>query len=288
MGRGWRSALIGALAVCVLAVTMWMHAVTTVRRAGFSTEEDLLYLPNAELLRVLSLGHRELLADLVWIRAVVYAGGTLAKRGKMVWLDRYLDTIMTLDPRFRKPYQWAGVITMYNGHTITNEMVMQSNHYLEKAVDRFPDDWEFPFMLGANYLHELRTQDPKERALWDARAANYIERAALLQGGPPWLPILAATLTSKQGKLDLAVRHLEAALASTDDDNARQGIRNKLANLKGYAQAEAFEQERSSIVSKWKASLPYTPFNFYVLVGERPVPKPFAEQFGGPSVAGSR
>ena len=50
---------------------------------------------------------------------------------------------------------------MYNGRPITNGAVMMSNHFLERGVRQFPDDWELPFMLGCNYLFELKTEDPK-------------------------------------------------------------------------------------------------------------------------------
>src|SRR5207253_2187962 len=73
-------------------------------RAALPAEDDVMYLPRADLLERLALGHHELLADLVFIRAVNYFGAQLTSEGRRYqWLDRHLDTANRPDPRFRPP-----------------------------------------------------------------------------------------------------------------------------------------------------------------------------------------
>jgi hypothetical protein len=258
-----------AVGSCVL----WARAELLFRRASFPPEQDLLYLPRAQVMRVASLGHMELFADLVWIRAVVYAGGEIAQRGDMKWLDHYLDTILELDPTFRRPYIWAGVITMYNGRLMTNDMVRRSNHYLELGEARFPKDWELPFMLGSNYLHELKTDDPKQKAAWRRIAGEHIRHAAIVGGGPDWLPLLAASIYSKEGENELAVRHLEEVYASSEDAKVREQVRLRLLALRKEsesARVSQLERARGALEQGWRAWAPYTPLDLFVLVGETP------------------
>src|SRR5207237_8390245 len=113
------------------AGVVWMQNRALDRRSRFAAEEDVLFLPKSGALRALSLGHHELMADFIVIRALVYFGSELTSKGDFRWLDNYLQTAIDLDPEWRAPYKWAGVATMYNGRPITNQMVMQSSHFLE-------------------------------------------------------------------------------------------------------------------------------------------------------------
>ena len=65
---------LGLLAALGASVT---HQTLVEKRAEFPQDEDLLYLPPTDDLLRMSLGYREALADLIWIRAVVFAGSEL-------------------------------------------------------------------------------------------------------------------------------------------------------------------------------------------------------------------
>ena len=191
------------------------------RRARFPAAEDVLYLPQPSALHAMSLGHDELAADLVFIRGLVYFGTQLEQQGEYRWLENYLDTITKLDPRWKTPFRWAGTATMYNGRPITNAAVMLSNHFLERGVQQFPDDWELPFMLGCNYLFEMKTDDPKQREEWRRIGGEWIRHAAIVGGAPAWVPLLAATIMRQEGRDEAAMRHLEEVYVSTQDERTR-------------------------------------------------------------------
>ena len=154
-------AVVGVLLLLTAVVVTQNHA--NAARARFPAADDTLYLPRASALRAISLGHTELAADLVFIRALIYVGAELSQKGAQRWLENYLDTITQLDPSWKTPYRWAGVATMYNGRAITEADVRLSNHFLELGVRQFPDDWELPFMLACNYLFELHPTDEQQR-----------------------------------------------------------------------------------------------------------------------------
>jgi hypothetical protein len=236
-------------------------------RARFPAGEDVLYLPQPSALHALALGHDELAADLVFIRGLVYFGSQLEEKGEYRWLENYLDTITELDPRWKTPFRWAGVATMYNGKPITNRAVMLSNHFLERGVKQFPEDWELPFMLGCNYLFELHTDDPRQRDEWRRIGGEWVRHAAIVGGAPSWVPLLAATIMRQEGQEEAAVRHLEEVYVSTQDERTREQVRNELVSLHAKIDLAREQRERGAFEKAWRATLPYVPADLFVAVG---------------------
>jgi hypothetical protein len=265
-----RRLLLALAAVALAAASVFFSAAARDRRAHFPAEEDLLYLPRPSVLKAASLRHHELAADLVFMRAIIYFGAQLKERGEYRWLDNYLDTIVALDPDWKTPYRWAGVATMYNGRTITRASVEASNHFLEMGVAQFPDDWELAFMLGCNWLFEMPARDEAERAANKLRGAAYVQHAALVGGGPSWLPLLAATILRQEGEEDAAIHHLETVFYSTRDAKTREEVRNRLLSLHAKIDFARAEREQKRFEEEWRASLPYGPPDLFVALGAKP------------------
>jgi hypothetical protein len=234
--------------------------------------DEVLMMPRADALRAMSLGYRELAADLVYMRAVIYFGTEVAGHGGMKWLDRYLDTIVQLDPRWKTPYRWAGVATMYNGMPITRDRVELSNHFLRMGVDQFPSDWELPFMLGCNLLFEMHPRDAQEKARFTEEGATWIRRASLVGGGPSWAALLAATILRKEGREDAAVRHLEQVYYATSDERTREDVKNRLIGLKSQIDFARETADRAAFEKAWQSDLPYVSSDLYAIIGPRPDP----------------
>jgi hypothetical protein len=268
-----RRGLAAAGVLCLLAGVVVAQDAAVARRARFPAGEDALYLPRPSVLRALSLGHVELAADLVFIRAVIYFGTELQQKGEARWLENYLDTITQLDPRWKTPYRWAGVVTMYNGRPITNREVMLSSHFLELGVQKFPDDWELPFMLGCNQLFELTSDDPAQKAEWRRSGGEWIRHAALVGGAPPWVPLLAATIMRQEGEEEAAVRHLEQVYVSTQDEQTRNELRNRLIGLHARIDLARELRERQEFERTWKRTLPYVPADLFVAIGPPAPPR---------------
>ncbi|HEX2572242.1 MAG TPA: hypothetical protein VH877_22045 [Polyangia bacterium] len=265
-----KSALPLLLLILLLGAATWqLHTQAQARRTAFPAEEDTYYLPRTQVLHHLALGHDELLADLMFIRTVNYFGAELLGRRRYEWLRPHLDTVIALDPHFRTAYLFGSRAAMYNGAPITNERVWESSHFLEAGLAVFPRDWEFAFTLGCNYLNELTTQDPQERARWRRIGGDWIRRAAIAGGGPPWLPNLAATILTEAGEVEAAIRYLEEAYLTTDQEASREQILLLLA-AKRRTQQKHLEQARDEFVARWKRTLPYVPGDLFVLIGEPP------------------
>jgi hypothetical protein len=237
------------------------------RRAQFPAGEDVLYLPRPPALKALLLGHGELAADLVFIRALIYFGSQFHEKGEFRWLENYLDTITVLDPRWKTPFVWAGVATMYNGKTIDNRAVALSSRFLERGARQFPDDWQLPFMLACNYLFELKSDDAQEKEEWRRIGSEWLRHAADVGGTPPWVPLLSATIMRQEGRDEAALHHLEQVYLSTQDERARQEIRNELGALHTRLDLAREGRERRAFELAWRRTMPYAPPDLFVAVG---------------------
>ncbi|HEY3353975.1 MAG TPA: hypothetical protein VGQ83_12055 [Polyangia bacterium] len=264
-----RRSVIGILICLAFTGVSCLHAEAARRRDQFPAEQDVFYLPQPGALRAASLGHTELMADLVWIRQVLFFSDQMNGRGDLQWLERCLKAIVALDPRFRRVYSWAGVVLVYGGTKVTNREVRQSNEFLELGLKEFPDDWELHFMLGANYLNELKTSDKRLKDEWRMRGADHMRRAALSGKSAPWVPVLVATVLQRGGETHAAIRHLEEVLLTTDDETMRQHVRNKLLNLRATALAD-MERHRQEFRRRWQAQMPYARSDLFVLFGDEP------------------
>lgn len=255
----------------VLALLMVLcHRHTIERRSHFAEEEDILYLPRIGALKAMSLGHHELLASLIFIRAVVYFGGELTRTKRYTWLDNYLETIIQLDPHFELGYRWAGSAVLYNGKEITNEMVDKANHYLKLGAEHFPKNWQFPWMIGCNYMFEYQTDDRKQKLEWVRIGADWIRQAALLGSAPAWAANLAAQIMRREGQNEAAIHYLEEVYLTTSDERAKAEVRNRLLSLRSKAVVEGLERQASEFQKGWKTTVPYAHPDLYVILSDPP------------------
>ena len=254
--------LAGLTATMVLA-----HGDVHDRRAGFPQDADVLYLPPPQHLERMSLGYREALADLIWIRAVIFAGERSGATN-YGWIMEYLEAIYTLAPQFRKPYAWGGVAFIYSGENIDRNMVDRAIELYRRGVAHFPEDHELLFALGMLLTRDVQSvpgYDQVEREQAMDEGAALIRKAAAF-GAPPLVRQLAATLISEGGADQLAVQFLESQLLQAEDEDHRRLLRRKLEAIVGESGFESIERLRQEFEAERMANYPYVPPDLYALI----------------------
>jgi hypothetical protein len=235
-------------------------------------EADTFYLPPSRILKLASLGHSELAADLIHSRANVYFGTQLHARLPTKWLAQYLHTAIDLDPQFRRLYLAGSAMLIYNGQHIVPDMVLAANTVLERGRQAFPFDWEIPFQLGFNLLYELPSDaspdDPRIPG-WRQQGVEILRQAALFEGVPYFIPNLVARMLTMEGSQDLAVRHLEQAYAVSTSEEARTQIRYKLVQLRGNQVAEDLAGKQREFQSLVDSRYPDFSEAFSLIIGPR-------------------
>ncbi len=147
-----------------------------------------LYFAPPNVLQYFSLGYRDFLANLLWLRFIqdadfcsfekgkpVYKGGK--KHCELGWSYNMVDAISELAPRFKTPYTLSPVImSIFTGDKKGAERI------LLKGLKNFPKDWRINFY--AAYLYAIDIKKPE-------LAARYAYQSAK-NGGPYWLYSLSA------------------------------------------------------------------------------------------------
>jgi TPR repeat protein len=144
----------------------------------------------------LALGFRNLVADVYWIRAVVYYGGKRRMSAQQQntpanfeLLYPLLDLVTALDPHFKVAYRF-GAIFLTEAYPNGPGRPDLAIALLQRGIDHDGGRWEYMEDIGFVYYWWLR--DFKQAAEWFKRAGEQ-------PGAPSWLAPLAATTLAEGG-----------------------------------------------------------------------------------------
>jgi hypothetical protein len=275
MRRTLRNLIVVLGAAALVAGTEQALAAALALRASWPAEVDSFLLPRPHVLAIMSLGHREMAADLVAARANIYFGSQVATRGEQRLLGAALETAMDLDPRFHRLYARGAAMLVYTGQSFSVEALTRANLLLARGEREFPGDWELPFQRGFNLLFELPRltgEDDPRVPDWRQEGVEALREASTLDGAPPWLPNLAARMLTREGGEELAIRHLEQAYAITSNEATRAEIAKKLIALRGRRAATDLAQGAAELARAVAERYPYAPEAFSVVAGPRAKP----------------
>lgn len=234
--------------------------------------EDVYYLPDASWLRVLSLGYREALADFLWMKALLYYTDQIQYAGRLVHVFDYTESILGLDPDFKAAYSWISTAALYHRHRADVKYAWRVVEILKRAVSRWPDDGKLAWDLGAVLTYEipplLSNQTEKDSAR--AQGLPYLEAAARLGEGPPWMVLSNASQLIRLGETEQAIRHLEEMYAAVRDPSTRESIRAELAALRDEQSATALAETIRQFEDARRRDYPYMDEGLYLFVGQKP------------------
>jgi tetratricopeptide (TPR) repeat protein len=233
--------------------------------------EDIYYLPPPSWLQVMSLGYRRALADLIWLRALIYFGDEFENRGAVKHVFNYGESMLALDPDFRRVYRWVGVAAVYTPTGSPTEFIERAIDVLRRGVARFPDDGQLAWDAGATIMYELLPHLPKDdpdRERLRTEGNEHMMAAARLGAGPDWLVITNATALRKLGEKERELRHLEEMYALVRDPAVKAQIRIRLSQLQDEAYAEAFRRVNEEFEQRRKDEFPYVPSTLYFFVAD--------------------
>ena len=144
-----------------------------------------------------TLGYQALVADVYWIRAVVYYGRqriSEAEDKNYDLLYPLLDLVTSLDTRFLAAYRFGAFFLSERepGGPHRPDLAIR---LLERGLERNPTRWEFPHDIG--FVYYFTYQDYPAAAEW-------FDRGGALPGAPVWLHTMAATTLALGGDRDNA------------------------------------------------------------------------------------
>jgi hypothetical protein len=282
-------------ALCIIGVIYFKQDAEW-RRAGWAERHHhLFYLPPPSTLKQISLGYRAFLADLIWLRGLLYVGSHFgSERGTIEWLPRYTDAIVSLNPHFRYVYIWGSVLMLYNRKIPSREDIIESINLLKRGQKQFPHDHFFPHAIAMAYLHEIRLLDrsmsqlrrdfdefctkdlapqtdrialiKQVRSCLSQRGALYLMEAASKENAPAHYTSLATSLMQRDSsEQETICNHLLDVLWRTDNDEIRQRLHQRIQrHCETYSQATICRAE--IFTSRWMAQFPYLPRSIFQFI----------------------
>ncbi|MGE0396365.1 MAG: hypothetical protein AB7T06_06570 [Kofleriaceae bacterium] len=225
------------------------------------------YSPSPGAAPFVSLGYRELFADILYARMLGYFGGPDHEGPAIAELS---EAIAALDPTFRRNYD-VGPIAMTAAHRgVDNSIHLRAIALLERASVQFPDMFRYPNLAGQIYIVDLKTDDPAQRRDWDEKGALLLESAARKPNAPADAGLQAAVLQTRFGQQQRAIEKLRELILITEDKQARESLLKKLGELtQDNADDIAAEllDSRRAFEREWNEKRPAIPATFYILLG---------------------
>ncbi len=197
--------LLVLLAVLVWGVVLFQRRqFTTI--TGIRTYQEKMYLPNADKLKLVTLGFEHLYADLLWLRAIQAFGSRWEAGGDMKPVFHYFDVITDLDPHFVEAYNLGNLVIGDEGGDY-----QRSLDILRKGMIYNPWDWELPYLGIYNSVWQM---EDYEQGRW------FAHMAARVPGRPEFVARMQEYVERKSGRLELAFgMNIQYLLRYLDDGN---------------------------------------------------------------------
>jgi hypothetical protein len=228
---------------------------------------DEPYAPAPDTAPLVTLGYRELAADLLFLRLKGYFGGSESTANGVASL---VEAIAALDPQFHRIYEWGANAITLASRGVDNAALLRALAVLDAGGRQFPDDWKLPYLAGEIYTQDLKTTDPAQRRAWDERGTLLTESAIRKPNAPIEAATWAATMRTRLGQHQRAVDGLREMLLTTSDEAARARLLAKLADLEHDAANELaaeLQEARHRFEAAWHAARPAVPASMYLLLG---------------------
>jgi len=234
-----------AVAIALLAVAVQLQAARERAYPPTDDAEDALLIASGTTIRRLTGAYAALAADVYWVRAIQYYGGSKRRLAANIGpepppsiaLDEYrqlypmLDVTTSLDPRFNIAYRFGSVFLAepFPDGAGRPDLAVR---LLEKGLQARPDRWEYMEDIGFVYYwyrHDFRT------------AGEWFNKAAGVAGAPWWMKSLAATTLAEGGDRRSSRLMWEAIRQSAGDDWLRRNADHRLTQLVALDQIDALQ-----------------------------------------------
>ena len=225
------------------------------------------YAPSPAAAPIVSLGFRELAADVLFVRMLGYLGNGDTDASAIADLS---ESIAALDPTFRRNYDVGPIAMSGAKRGVDNAIHLRAIALLEGASESFPTMFRYPNLQGQIYLVDLQTTDPAQRRAWDEAGARLLESAARKPNAPANLGLQAAILQSRFGQQQRAIQNLRELILITEDPKSREQLFARLAELSKDDSGEIAAEltlERRRFDREWSTNRDSVPRSIYILVG---------------------
>jgi tetratricopeptide (TPR) repeat protein len=214
----WQILLVVFLALSVVAQN-WIDS----HRRAPPPVEEALYLSSGEALKRASIGFDGLMADIYWIRTLLYFGGEFEKQrganqyfdvSRLKLLEPLLDITVELDPKLVAAYRFGAVF-------LPDIDAGAAARFVERGIRNNPDEWRLYQDLGFVQWRRNRFRE----------AAEAYAQGSRLPGAPAWMRTTPALMLAKGGERETARAMFLRLYEESDDPFVKQVCEEQLMLL---------------------------------------------------------
>jgi hypothetical protein len=289
MQRAWLGGLVSGLCVALgIGLIVAVREPLVQRYSVPSAKEEVSLLLSPEHSVVLSLGHREALADYLFATTLVAYGLSFQEHRRFDAAYKRLDTITTLAPRFARPYLYADTLLTMRPTPAVLEDYLNTRKLQERGMAALPYNTELWSVAGqfAAYLAQqfLPEEYKKEFKLAGARDLARACELASNNANIPYHCIAAAQILNRSGQREAVIDMLTRTLAVNDDPEIRKMALAYLEHAVNERDRERYARRVGALEARWKEDLPHASRNLISLLG----PGPDVWRCAGVAAAGTR
>jgi tetratricopeptide (TPR) repeat protein len=181
MNLKYRNAIILTLIFVLLAgMTHLVHKKIRGDVKDILPPKEVLYLPKGDYVKVVAMGFDSMWADVLWLRTLQYFGGHFMADKEYPIMDRLLDVITTLEPRFPDAYSFGGMV-------LQEEMNRRDKavDFLKEGIKNNPDNWRLAYELGFLWFEAARQAKDTTAKKYDSEQAISAYTIATARPGCP-------------------------------------------------------------------------------------------------------
>lgn len=221
------------------------------------TFEDLEF-PSGRFLRLASLNHRALAADLAWIAIVVNHGDVVEARNRASrQLLHNARVVTNLDPYFYRVYEWTPGAFLNRRFPVSAEDLEKVNDLMDQGIQNFPLDADLRLSAALNYVGYGKGFSDQVRVRQSERAIAYLNEAVHAPNATEEVPAVLAWFKHRKRRFahddvspdEQRRREIDfyvELLNSTTDTRLRELALKKLRAL-GAQNREVMEKSRAQI-----------------------------------------
>lgn len=259
---GWGTHILASLAAALLFAVA-VFAQINIDTIAAAEEDDMLYLPNEQLLVHFTGGMDSVIADLLWLQCIQYTGEQVQTEHDYEWLGHMVNTVVRLDPYFADAYRYGALFLAALEDDSEGALDL-----LNRGMVQLPNNPDLPYEATMVYLLNKK-DDPGARKI----AALYATMASKRPNAKNHMAVLASNLQSEQ---DMA--HLEEDMWKTRLKSEDKLIRDMADQKLRELGAKKTIEQLNEFVQQYAQRFGQVPDKLEVLISAGIVREEFSEQ----------
>ncbi len=198
--------LIPAMTILCFVASFLISRNITIPKPVVDKQSEAINI-RGDLLKVLSVGMKRLISDIIWIQTLMESDLDHYKQKNLnSWMYLRFKTIATLDPKFYENYYYGGQYLM-----VVKDDLIGAKSIFHLGLEQYQDDTQLNWLTG--YLFAVEQNDPQG-------AVKYFERIRFKPDRPNMFDTMYVKISSNLFGLEDTLNVAKETLARQPDDSA--------------------------------------------------------------------